>query len=68
MANEKSLEKDEEAQCTYIPQLDPSRDQDLRRVLESYNGYLVDEISFASYEVGKFYARVMRALTEKVVE
>lgn len=68
MANEKTLERDEEAQCTYIPQLDPSRDQDLKRVLESYNGYLVDEISFASYEVGKFYARVMRALTEKVAE
>lgn len=68
MANEKSLEEDEEAQCTYIPQLDPDRDQDLKRILESCNAYLVDEISFASYEVGKFYARVMRALTEKVVD
>lgn len=64
MANEKTLERDEEAQCTYIPQLDPDRDQDLKRILENCNGYLVDEISFAGYEVGKFYARVMRALTE----
>ncbi|EKD19778.1 uncharacterized protein L3040_001877 [Drepanopeziza brunnea f. sp. 'multigermtubi'] len=62
-ANEKSSESYDDAQCNYIPQLDPSRDKDLMELLPDY---LVDEITFPRPQAAKFYARVVKALTEKV--
>lgn len=64
-ANEKSSESYEDAQCSYIPQLDPSRDKALMELLPDY---LVDEITFPRPQAAKFFARVMKALTEKPVE
>jgi hypothetical protein len=61
--NEKPTESYEEAHCQYIPQLDPSRDKALMEVLPDY---LVDEISFPRPQAAKFYARVVKALTEKL--
>ncbi|CZT49035.1 uncharacterized protein RSE6_09816 [Rhynchosporium secalis] len=61
-ANETAVESYEEAQCSYIPQLDPSRDKAL---LELLPDYLVDEITFPRQQAAKFYARVGKALTEK---
>ncbi|KAG4433014.1 hypothetical protein IFR05_011497 [Cadophora sp. M221] len=61
-ANEKSAESYEDAQCSYIPQLDPSRDKALMELLPDY---LVDEITFPRPQAAKFYARVGKALTEK---
>ncbi|KAL2061678.1 hypothetical protein VTL71DRAFT_7055 [Oculimacula yallundae] len=63
-ANEKSAESYEDAQCSYIPQLDPSRDKALMEMLPDY---LVDEITFPRPQAAKFYARVGKALTEKPV-
>jgi hypothetical protein len=62
-ANEKTTESYEEAQCQYVPQLDPGRDKDLMEILPDY---LVDEISFPRPQAAKFYARVVKALTEKL--
>ena len=61
--NEKATESYEEAHCQYIPQLDPSRDKALMEILPDY---LVDEISFPRPQAAKFYARVVKALTEKL--
>ncbi|KUJ16863.1 uncharacterized protein LY89DRAFT_707311 [Mollisia scopiformis] len=61
-ANEKSSESYEDAQCSYIPQLDPSRDKAL---IELMPEYLTDEITFPRPQAAKFYARVVKALTEK---
>ncbi|TVY33975.1 Monopolin complex subunit [Lachnellula subtilissima] len=61
-ANEKTADSYEDAQCNYIPQLDPSRDKDLMDLLPDY---LVDEITFPRPQAAKFYARVGKALTEK---
>ncbi|KAL5316454.1 hypothetical protein ACEPPN_015502 [Leptodophora sp. 'Broadleaf-Isolate-01'] len=61
-ANEKSAESYEDTQCSYIPQLDPSRDKALMELLPDY---LVDEITFPRPQAAKFYARVGKALTEK---
>lgn len=58
---EKSAETYDESQCSYVPQLDPSRDRELMELLPEY---LVDEITFPRPHAAKFYARVMRALTE----
>ncbi|KAH7314157.1 chromosome segregation protein Csm1/Pcs1-domain-containing protein [Rhexocercosporidium sp. MPI-PUGE-AT-0058] len=63
-ANEKSAESYDDAQCSYIPQLDPSRDKELMELLPDY---LVDEITFPRPQAAKFYARVGKALTEKPV-
>jgi hypothetical protein len=52
-----------EAQCHYTPQLDANRDRALIAVLP---GFLVDEISFPQSQAGKFYARVIKALTDQV--
>ncbi|TVY83866.1 Monopolin complex subunit [Lachnellula suecica] len=62
VANEKSAESYDDAQCNYIPQLDPSRDKDLMDLLPDY---LVDEITFPRPQAAKFYARVVKALTDK---
>jgi hypothetical protein len=61
-ANEKSADSYDDAQCSYIPQLDPSRDKALMELLPEY---LVDEIMFPRPQAAKFYARVVKALTEK---
>ena len=63
VANEKSADSYDDAQCVYIPQLDPSRDKSLMELLPDY---LVDEITFPRPQAAKFYARVIKALTEKV--
>jgi len=60
--NEKSAESYDDVQCSYIPQLDPSRD---RALMELLPDYLVDEITFPRPQAAKFYARVVKALTEK---
>jgi hypothetical protein len=63
VANEKTANCYDDAQCQYIPQLDPSRDKGLMELLPDY---LVDEITFPRPQAAKFYARVVKALTEKV--
>lgn len=62
VGNDKSVEGDEEPQCQYIPQLDPSRDKELKELLPDY---LTDEIVFPRVQVERFYSRVIHALTEK---
>jgi hypothetical protein len=62
-ANEKATESYDDAQCQYIPQLDPSRDKALMEILPDY---LVDQISFPRPQAAKFYARVVKALTDKL--
>jgi len=63
VANEKSAESYEDAQCQYVPQLDPGRDKTLMGLLPDY---LVEEITFPRPQAARFYARVGKALTEKV--
>lgn len=46
-----------------MPQLDESRDRDLIEVLPNF---LVEEISFPRPHAAKFYARVMKSLTERL--
>lgn len=53
----------EEAQFLYLPQLDASRDQDL---IDTLPDYLVEEITFPRPQAAKFYARVMKWLTERL--
>ncbi len=62
VTNEKSAENYENAQGTYVPQLDPSRDKMLMDILPDY---LVEEIYFPRPQAAKFYARVFKALTDK---
>lgn len=45
-----------------MPQLDHSRDRDMMELLPDY---LVGEITFPRSQAAKFYARVVKALTEK---
>ncbi|OTB03317.1 hypothetical protein M426DRAFT_321886 [Hypoxylon sp. CI-4A] len=52
----------DEPQLIYMPQLDPSRDQDLIDILPDY---LVEEITFPQTHGARFYSRVMRSLTER---
>ncbi|KAL3418348.1 chromosome segregation protein [Phlyctema vagabunda] len=61
ITNEKSAESYDDAQCVYTPLLDPSRDKELIDLLPDY---LADEITFPRPQSAKFYARVIRALTE----
>lgn len=60
--NEKSAESYDDVTCSYTPQLDPSRDKPLMELLPDY---LTDEITFPRPQAAKFYARVVKALTEK---
>ncbi|KAI1409369.1 chromosome segregation protein Csm1/Pcs1-domain-containing protein [Hypoxylon sp. FL1857] len=55
-------EKMDEPQFVYMPQLDPTRDQDLIDILPDY---LVEEITFPQSHAARFYSRVMRSLTER---
>lgn len=59
--NEKNAH-DNDAECHYIPLLDPSRDQDLKELLPEY---LHDEISFQAKYVEAFYAKVITAMTPR---
>ncbi|RDW79673.1 hypothetical protein BP6252_04311 [Coleophoma cylindrospora] len=61
ITNEKSADSYEEAQCVYSPLLDPSRDKAMMDLLPDY---LTDEITFPRPQAAKFYARVVKALTE----
>lgn len=53
----------EDVQFTYRPQLDADRDEDLMDVLPDY---LVEEITFPRPHASKFYARVVKSLTERL--
>lgn len=55
----------DEAQFMYMPQLDINRDKALIELLPDY---LVEEITFPRPHAAKFYARVMKSLTEKPEE
>lgn len=59
---DETSENPDEPQFVYMPQLDPSRDQDLIDMLPDY---LVEEISFPQSHAARFYSRVMRSLTER---
>ena len=65
VTSEKPADNYDEAECVYIPQLDASRDRPLMELLPDY---LVEEITFPRAQAARFYARVVRALTEKPVE
>ena len=52
----------DDVEFTYRPQLDPSRDADLIDMLPDY---LVEEITFPRPQASRFYARVIKALTER---
>ncbi|KAI9736075.1 MAG: hypothetical protein M1818_006251 [Claussenomyces sp. TS43310] len=62
VANDKVSESYDDAQCVYVPQLDPSRDRELIGMLPDY---LVEEITFPRPHAAKFYGRVVKALMEK---
>ncbi|KZL79106.1 chromosome segregation protein, partial [Colletotrichum incanum] len=53
----------EEAHFTYKPQLDSNRDRDLIDMLPDF---LVEEITFPRPHAAKFYARVIKSLTERI--
>ncbi|SPO05068.1 uncharacterized protein DNG_07753 [Cephalotrichum gorgonifer] len=53
----------EEAQVTYQPQLDPSRD---RALVDMLPDYLAEDITFPRPHAAKFYSRVTKALMEQV--
>lgn len=48
-----------------MPQLDPDRDEALVDVLPDY---LQEEITFPRPQAAKFYARVMKSLTERLID
>ncbi|KAH9908795.1 chromosome segregation protein [Xylariomycetidae sp. FL2044] len=58
-----SLDNFDETQFMYMPQLDPDRDADLVDLLPDF---LVEEITFPRPHAAKFYARVMKSLTERL--
>ncbi|KXJ92312.1 chromosome segregation protein Csm1/Pcs1-domain-containing protein [Microdochium bolleyi] len=53
----------EETQFVYMPQLDDSRDEDLKEMLPDY---LSEDITFPRPQAARFYSRVMKALTERL--
>lgn len=53
----------EEAQITYQPQLNPSRDRDLIDMLPDY---LAEDITFPRPHAAKFFSRVTKALMEQL--
>lgn len=64
VGNETSADSYDDIQCSYTPLLDPNRD---RMLMELLPDYLVDEITFPRPHATKFYARVVKALTEKPI-
>lgn len=65
IANENSDENLDEAEFMYKPQLDERRDAQLIDILPDF---LVEEITFPRPHAAKFYARVLKSLTEKLEE
>ena len=63
MGPDEESENIDDAEFIYMPQLDESRDRDLIEVLPNF---LVEEISFPRPHAAKFYARVMKSLTERL--
>lgn len=63
IANENSGEDLDEAEFMYKPQLDEHRDSQLIDLLPDF---LVEEITFSRPHAAKFYARVLKSLTEKL--
>lgn len=63
IANENSDEDLDEAEFMYKPQLDEHRDSTL---IEMLPDFLVEEITFPRPHAAKFYARVLKSLTEKL--
>ena len=63
IANENSSDTYENSEFRYQPQLDENRD---RAMIEMLPEYLSEEITFPRPQASKFYARVMKALTEKL--
>ncbi|TPX08460.1 uncharacterized protein E0L32_010077 [Thyridium curvatum] len=63
IGNDSAKEDYDEAQFMYKPQLDANRDRALIEVLPDY---LVEEITFPRPHAAKFYARVMKSLTERL--
>ncbi|KAI5868610.1 chromosome segregation protein Csm1/Pcs1-domain-containing protein [Durotheca rogersii] len=63
VGGEELTENFDEPQFMYLPQLDPSRDEELIDMLPDY---LVEEIVFPQSHAARFYARVMKALTERL--
>jgi hypothetical protein len=63
VVSDKTDDNQEEPHCTYLPQLDPSRD---KKLLETLPEYLTDEIVFPTGQAGKFYSRVLKALNENL--
>ncbi|KAK7415608.1 hypothetical protein QQX98_005752 [Neonectria punicea] len=61
--NAEQADSYEDVEFTYRPQLNPDRDGELMDMLPSY---LVEEITFPRPQASKFYARVIKALTERV--
>ncbi|RSM08038.1 hypothetical protein CDV31_008341 [Fusarium ambrosium] len=53
----------EDTQFTYRPQLDANRDGELMDMLPDY---LVEEITFPRPQASRFYARVVKSLTERI--
>ncbi|EEU34393.1 uncharacterized protein NECHADRAFT_50483 [Fusarium vanettenii 77-13-4] len=53
----------EDTQFTYRPQLDSNRDGELMDMLPDY---LVEEITFPRPQASRFYARVVKSLTERI--
>jgi hypothetical protein len=63
ICNDTTSEAYDEAQYLYMPQLDKDRDAELIELLPDY---LVEEITFPRPHAAKFYARVIKSLTERV--
>ncbi|KAI3332312.1 hypothetical protein HD806DRAFT_480129 [Xylariaceae sp. AK1471] len=57
-----SSDKLDDAQFMYMPQLDAARDAELMDILPDY---LVEEITFPRLHAAKFFARVVKALSER---
>lgn len=55
----------EETEFLYSPQLDLNRDRDLIEIMPDY---LTEDITFVREVAAKFYARVVKTLTEKPIE
>lgn len=61
--NEASEEDPDDSEFMYKPQLDERRDSELIDLLPDY---LTDEITFQRPQAAKFYARVLKSLTERI--
>ncbi|KAJ4314131.1 hypothetical protein N0V84_009065 [Fusarium piperis] len=61
--NAEASDNYEEALFTYRPQLDSNRDGELMDMLPDY---LTEEITFPRHQASRFYARVVKSLTERI--